>query len=116
MLNKELDGRIETSRELALLPFVKKLFALVPSDRGSETAVILASITKLSDNHAITRSHLLWTQKMLDFAEKYPQHEAVINELLQYISDSAAIELVIAGATQEDVDRWEGGMKKLLNS
>ena len=116
MLSKELNDRIQASRELALLPFVKSLFRLIPSDRKDEAVLTLASITKVSDKHAATKTHIMWTQKMLDFVEKYPQHGAAIDELLQYTSDSAAIELVIAGATQTDLDRWESDVKKLLNS
>lgn len=116
MLNKKLCDKIQASRNDGLLPFVMRLFKLIPSDKGSEAAVVLASITKISDDHAVTRSHFTWTDKMLEFADKFPQHEAMVTELLQYVSDSAAIELVIAGASQKDIDRWEDNVKKLLTT
>ena len=116
MLSKELSDKIQASRELALLPLVNNLFRLISGDRQAEAVLTLASITTVSDTHAATKAHIMWTQKMMDFIEKYPQHESAIDELLQYVSDSAAIELVIAGATQTDLDRWESDVKKLLNS
>ncbi len=116
MLSKELNDKIRANRELTLLPLVKSLFRLIPDDRKDEAVLTLASITKVSDKHAATKTHIMWTQKMIDFAEQYPQHEEVIDELLRYISDQAAIELVIAGATQEDCDRWESDVKKLLTT
>lgn len=116
MLSKGLNDKIRANREKALLPFIENLFRLVLRGKGTEAAVVLASITKISDTSAVTKSHLIWTQKMMDFIEKYPEHEEVINELLRYISDQAAVELAIAGASQDDMDRWDNKVKELLNS